>query len=386
MARIAGNRRSVRALPGGYAAEVDSLDERGWTLLLDRFADANIYQTWAHGEVRAGARNVSRLVLKRNGQAVAAAQVRLVRVPLLGSGIAYVRWGPLIRRNGDSLDLDVMRLAARALRNEFACRRGLVLRMNPAVFEEDASELASILADEGFGGTPNATPEHTIVIDLTRSPEELRAGIRKEWRRQLRIAESHGLTIVDGTSDALFGDFVAIYGEMVRRKGFPEPNDIMEFRAIQQGLPDQHRMRVMLCRAGDTTHAGLICSALGDTAVYLFGATSDAGMETRGSYLLQWRLMEWLKAEDVTRYDLHGVNAERNPGVYRFKSDLCGTANGRHVRFVGRFDCPGSALSSSSVRAGETARALARRVRRMTLTPRSVHLHAKATVAADPPS
>ncbi len=38
----------------------------------------------------------------------------------------------------------------------------------------------------------------------------------------------------------------------------------------------------MLCRSGDTTCAGLICSALGDTAVYLFGATSDAGMETRG--------------------------------------------------------------------------------------------------------
>jgi lipid II:glycine glycyltransferase (peptidoglycan interpeptide bridge formation enzyme) len=356
------NRSRVRELPGGYTCEVDTADERTWNEILDTFADANVYQTWAYGEVRAGTRNVSRLVLKRGNEVIAAAEVRLVRVPLLRIGIAYVRWGPLWRRRGAPPDPEVARLAIRALRNEYACRRGLVLRLKPAAFEEDAGEVPSLLADEGFIASGSGNRERTIVVDLTRSLEELRAGIRKEWRRQLRIAENQNLTVVAGTSDELFGDFASIYDEMVRRKQFPEPNDIREFRAIQERLPDRQKMRIFLCRAGSTTCAGLVCSALGDTAVYLFGATSDAGLEARGSYLLQWRLAEWLKTEGLALYDLHGVNAELNPGVYRFKNDLCGT-NGRHVRFIGPFDCSGSFLSESSVRTGDALRRVLRTVK-----------------------
>ncbi len=96
--------------------------------------------------------------------------------------------------------------------------------------------------------------------------------------------------------------------------------------------------------------------------------------------------MEWLKAEAVTRYDLHGVNAERNPGVYRFKSDLCGAANGRHVRFVGRFECQGSVLSSSSVRAGEAIRTLAQTVRSVSVKHRATRPPAATTVSTEPPS
>ena len=379
------SRRCVRELPSGYASEVGTTDEGAWNEILHRFADANVYQSWAYGEVRAGPRNVSRLVLRRNGEVVAAAQARLVRIPLLRVGIAYVRWGPMWQSRGAPQELEVARHAIRALRNEYACRRGLVLRLNPAIFEEDAGEVPSLLSDEGFVSSTHSDLERTILIDLRRSADELRAGMRPHWRRQLRIAERQGLDVIAGTGHDLFDEFVAIYEEMVRRKQFPEPNDINEFRAIQHRLPDRQKMRVFLCRSDNETCAGLICSILGTTGVYIFGATSNAGLETRGAYLLHWRLMELLKAEGVSIYDLHGINATRNPGGYRFKNDLCGE-NGRHLRFIGRFDCSGSFLSDSSVKTGDALRRMFRTARSLDLRMRARPEQGVRTESTNPPS
>ena len=68
--------------------------------MLDLFDDANIYQTAAYGEVRWGKKNLSRLVLKRDGEVVGIAQLRIIRPTPLKFGMAYLRWGPLWERRG----------------------------------------------------------------------------------------------------------------------------------------------------------------------------------------------------------------------------------------------------------------------------------------------
>ena len=48
-------------------------------------------------------------------------------------------------------------------------------------------------------------------------------------------------------------------------------------------------------------------------------------------------MIQWLKEQECTVYDLHGTNAEGNPGVYAFKRGLCGK-NGREVEMAGHFE------------------------------------------------
>ncbi len=68
----------------------------------------------------------------------------------------------------------------------------------------------------------------------------------------------------------------------------------------------------------------LVASAIGDSAIYLLGATSDAGLHSKGAYLLHWHLIDWLKAKGTRWYDLGGIDPERNPGVYQFKKGFSG--------------------------------------------------------------
>src|SRR5436309_15783119 len=72
---------------------IDQVSEREWNDLLSQFADASLYQSWAYGAVSWGEKNLSHLRLRSAGQVVGMAQFRIVRVPLLSSGIAYLRWG-----------------------------------------------------------------------------------------------------------------------------------------------------------------------------------------------------------------------------------------------------------------------------------------------------
>jgi hypothetical protein len=346
-----------------YCAEVDSVDEAGWTEALSRFDDASIYQTWSYEEARSGRRNISHLLLKRDGEVVAMAQARLARIPGLNVGIAYVRWGPLWRARGGKRSEEIFRHAIRALRHEYSVRRGLVLRIYPAIHEASGSPFSSILLDERFNPSADYRTDRTLLIDLTRPLEELRKDLRPHWSRNLRAAERGGLEVTNSTDVESFTTFVKVYEEMVQRKRFERPNDIRDFASAQERLPSELKMRVLLCRRGPEVCAGVVCSAIGDTGVYLFGATGRAGLRTRGSYLLHWKLIEWLREHGTKLYDLNGIDPVRNPGTYRFKADLCG-ANGIDVRFLGRFESAGSALSNPCVRVGDWIRRSVRDLRR----------------------
>ena len=345
----------MRALAPGYESEADSVNEQEWCRLLEQFDDANIYQTWSYDEVRGGRKNISHLLLKKNGVTVAVAQARIVRLPLINAGIAYVRWGPLWRLRNEEADPETFRQAIRALHNEYASRRGLVLRIYPPLFHDNSSCFTSILSEEGFRLAGKEKPDRTLLLALNRPLEDLRTSLRPHWHRYLKVAEKNGLEIVEGDDDRLFEALVKIYREMVARKGFVEPNDINEFRRMQARLPEKFKMKVMLCKLGGEVCAGVVCSAIGKTGIYLFGATSNAGLKLRGSYLLHWKLIEWLKNSGFAIYDLNGINPITNPGTYKFKSDLCGKG-GEDVSFLGRFDSCTSIVSDSVVACGDRLR------------------------------
>ncbi len=354
-------RKNVKALDPGFDSEFDSVDEREWYRILEGFSDANIFQTWAYGAVTAGPRNIAHMLLKENGHVVAIAEARIAKLPGLPVGIAYVRWGPLWRRYESGARPDVFRQAVRALRNEFACGRGLVVRLLPLLFDSDDPCYGQILAEEGFSRSGDDAPSRTILMDLGSSLGEIREGMRAHWKRELKVAERKALEVVEGSGDELFEAMIEIHGEMLARKKFVEGSDINQFRQMQGQLPDRFKLGIMLCRSDLGPCAGLVWSAVGAAAIYLFGATGNVGMKSNGAYLLHWQLIERLKREGRAVYDLNGVNAVNNPGTYKFKADLAGI-NGREVAFLGQFESCANAVSRTVVGLAEGHRSVRKRV------------------------
>lgn len=331
-----------------YTAEFDRLDATTWYGILGQFCDANIYQTLAYDEVRYGEDKLSHFVLKRSGTIVSAGQLVLVRVPMLGAGVAYMRWGPLWRRYGSQPDIDVFRAALRALRDEYVTRRGLCLRIYPVAFDDRDRVLRDVLLAERFVPAPRENPQRTLILDISPDPAELRSNFAQKWRNCLHKAERSLAQVRVGQDDGMFAEFSEIYHEMVRRKGFEQQNDLREFRRIQQALPETWKMGIFLCDQGGRATSGAVCSASGDTGVYLFGGTSNDGMGSNGSYLIQWSVIQWLKSRGCRSYNLNGINPESNPGTYHFKAGVAGRS-GRDVHYLGRFDSYQGSLRATGV-------------------------------------
>src|SRR5208283_5725305 len=107
-------------------------------------------------------------------------------------------------------------------------------------------------------------------------------------------------------------------------------------------------MRIVICEDKGVPVAGLVASAMGNSAIYLLGATSDDGLNSKGAYLSQWTLIRWLKERGAKSYDLGGIDPETNPGVYHFKRGFSG-ADVCHINPLVASD---SAVSSAIVKAG----------------------------------
>jgi lipid II:glycine glycyltransferase (peptidoglycan interpeptide bridge formation enzyme) len=337
---------TIIPLEEGYTAEFDTVDRDEWYKVINQFLDTNIYQTWSYDAIRCGEKNISHLVLRRERNIIAAAQVRIMRMPILSLGAAYILWGPLWRLGDQFEEPDVFRFVLRALRNEYVCRRGMILRIFPLLYDDNVDFYHNLLLEEGYIPAPVKNQSRTLILDIRPPIDDLRKKLDQKWRNCLNRAERNNLELIEGTEDSLFADFIGIYGELLHRKKFQEPNDINEFRIIQRDLPPELKMRIFLCRSDGIISAGAIFTAIGNTGVYLFGATSDQGMANKGSYLIQWKAIQWMKNSGCQYYNLNGINPILNPGTYHFKSGISGKS-GKDVYYLGRFDCYSSKINAS---------------------------------------
>jgi lipid II:glycine glycyltransferase (peptidoglycan interpeptide bridge formation enzyme) len=351
-----------------WQVEVDRGTTAEWSQMLDLFEDANIYQTSAYGGVRWGERNLSRLVLKRDGDVMGMAQVRIVRPTPLKFGMAYLRWGPIWKRCCQPLDPEVLIRMARAIEDEYLGKRKLFLQIRPNAFAGSTRAHAFQRAFSKFTRVPGEaeTAYRTFVLDLTPTLDELRGRLEKKWRNQLTRSEKNDLTVISGHGSEEYRAFCEIYSQMRNRKTFETTVDVDEFERIQEALTESQRMRVLICRDKGVPVAGLVASAMGDSAIYLLGATGDAGLNSKGAYLLQWSLICWLKQRGIQSYDLGGVDPEGNPGVYHFKRGLSGV----EICRIGPFTASESIVSSGMVKAGlAMQRTLRGSVRPLNLAP-----------------
>jgi hypothetical protein len=353
--------RTFKSVVGpAWQVEVDRATPADWSGLLDLFQDANLYQTWSYGAVRWGGKNLSHLVLKRNDEVMGMAQLRIVRPTRLNCGVAYLRWGPLWHRRGRELDPEAAVGTARALFEEYVCKRRLLLQILPNAF--DASPRGELFksAFSSFRQEPGiaANLYRTFVLDLSPALGELRRSLDAKWRNKLTQSEKKGLKVVAGGGIAEYRIFRRMYHEMWKRKAFETTVDVEEFARIQESLPETQRMRVLLCEQNGVPVAGIVTSAMGDSAIYLLGATSDDGLNARGAYLLQWTMIQWLKENGFRWYDLGGIDPQGNPGVYSFKKGLSGS----DVSHLSAVALCNSVLSSVVVRASLGASRLMRSV------------------------
>lgn len=319
-----------------YSVEIDSTNEKQWGELLLEFDDANMHQTWSEGAINYGERNLSHLVLRRDGEVIGMAQISIRKLSIIGAGIATVYWGPMWRRKDRPANYDVLEKMIVVLKNEYVAKRSLLLRIWPIGFENSEETTISMLEKHGFIRNSAVQPYRTLLLDLSPSLEELRKNLEQKWRNQLNVAERSNLSLMEGSGDEMFLTFLKLLDEMISRKRFTSEVNYDRYRRIQSDLPECLKMKIFHCICeGEPVLAGVF-SAIGGTGTYLLGATANKGMKVNGSNLLHWGVIKWLKEKGCQSYDLGGIDPSGNSGVYHFKRGIAGKS-GKEVVHLGQF-------------------------------------------------
>jgi lipid II:glycine glycyltransferase (peptidoglycan interpeptide bridge formation enzyme) len=310
----------------GYSLETEVCSEKSWYCYLELFDDSNLYQTQSYNRHSKGGKHLSHLILKKNDKVIAIAQLRLFLIPFLNKGIAYLLRGPIWKRKGEDECLDTLDRMLEALYNEYVIKRKLVLLIVPNLYENEEHTYESIFTRHNFWLKKQINKRKTILIDLTKSSEELRKSLRRSWRQNLTKAERNDL-ILEKEGENNFSYLEEIHTEVVKRKEFKTDLTINSFKKINRDLPDNYKLNIMMCKHKDNYVSGMIGTTIGDTGLALIGGTTSKGLKTSPNsyYYLMWNMCQWAKMAGCKWFDLGGINPETNPGVYQFKSGMRGT-------------------------------------------------------------
>jgi hypothetical protein len=326
--------------------EVVGLDRSQWQLAVRPFADYSYRQSRAYGEHLAAKRGATseHVAIRCGDETVALADVRIKRLPMIGGGLAYISGGPLVRRLDSPDDaLERLDLSLEALVAEFVHGRGLTLRVvAPIGLPEENEAVAGRLQAAGFVRAERGKHYRTVLLDVDRPADEIRSSLHRHWRRHLNGSERNDLEVTFGTEPDRF-EVIARMSEALRaRKGFELDLDARFYADVQRDLDEEDRLVVGLVMKDGTPVAGNITAIHGDAAVYLVGASTEAGLENKAGYLMHWRTIELIRERGVPWYDLGGIDPVANPGVTSFKL----RTNGVDVTAAGPFE-----MSPTGVRA-----------------------------------
>lgn len=326
----------MNGLDTGYSYDVDNITSRDWHECMLEFIDGSFYQTWSYGVIHFGERNSSHLVLNHDGKKVGMAQVRIAKAPLVPIGMAYVNWGPLWRINGKDDEIAHLRNILRALRNEYAIRRKYLLRIVPNIIDNaECKHIKQVFTDEGFTFSDN--PAKTIFLDLSAPVNDLRNNLGRKWRQTLQAGERKHLVVLEGNDSQLGSMAFGIFSQMKRRKGF-FGGDQSEAIAVNRSLPERLKLHYFVCIHDGRPIAALGCVSFGSYGLPLVSATSAEALSLNAGYVLWWKMIEYYKSLGFPILDMGGVNPNRNPGGYYFKTHILGKTFTRPDSYLGLFD------------------------------------------------
>ncbi len=166
-------------------------------------------------------------------------------------------------------------------------------------------------------------PEWRQVIDISKSEEEILAGMKQKGRYNIKIAEKHNVSIEKSQK---IDDFYEIFRQTAKRDGF-KIRPLKYFQDLIQILGQEGVAELWQARYNNKTIVAIIAVFYDGVASYLYGASSDEFRNVMAPYLLHWKVIQRAKEKNCQSYDLlavepqsHSERSEESPTNVGFET------------------------------------------------------------------
>ena len=381
----------------------DAIDPTQWDLFVARHPSGHILQSAQWGTLKSqfGWRCRRVAVAQSDHLLLAGAQILFRRVA--GLTIAYVPRGPVTDWTDATVTRRIMNEIIDICREEAAT----LLKLEPELIDMPTNH--ALL--HSYGLTPSEEtiqPPSTIILTIGDSEDAILKRMKSKWRYNIRLAARKGITVREAMPDdmAAFNTMMADTGN---RDGFTVHSPAYYEKAYELFVPEQ--AAYLLAEYEGTPLAAIVVFVLGDTAWYLWGASSNRERNRMPNHALQWAGIRWAREHGATHYDLWGIPDEVGQmavdanswdgtpvpssalaidvnalpqgelwGVYRFKQGFGGDV----VRHIGAWEMALKSQHHKLYRLGMRARALNTKVRQRGSAVRAASQAQQATATPPP--
>lgn len=152
-------------------------------------------------------------------------------------------------------------------------------------------------------------PEATLILDLTKTEEEILLQMHQKGRYNIKVAEKHNIKITktrNSTSEEL-DKFFELTDQTTKRDGF-FGNNKDYYKNLLKNVECAYLYSAW---NGNKIIASAITTFCGEKAIYYYGASSNEDRNLMAPYLLQWQMIKDAKNEfHCKAYDFLGVAPE----------------------------------------------------------------------------
>ncbi|MDP2736163.1 MAG: peptidoglycan bridge formation glycyltransferase FemA/FemB family protein [bacterium] len=256
-----------------------------------------------------------------DGRLIASAKLVKKQLPM-GRSYFYCGRGPVI---GDKKQTTVIMNELFSTIKELAIEESVMfLRFEPVYEFQTASFNFPI------SKTIDVQPNKTLILDLTKSENEILQGMHQKTRYNIRLAEKKGVKIVEAGAER-FEEFWQLLVTTGDRDEF-NPHGRSYYQAMLK--TDSSFVKLLFAEYRGKPLAGNLVVFFGDTATYIHGGSSNENREAMAPYAMQWQTIKLAKQAGYKYYDWHGIDEIKWPGVTRFKMGF----GGQTVQYPGTFD------------------------------------------------
>lgn len=299
-------------------------------------------QLWGWGELKAAHNwRVVRVMCKREGDTVGAAQLLVRNLPQPFGALVYVPRGPVAAEQDRGAVLEAL---VNFVKQEF---HPIALTIEPNWTE--VPEVA------GWRKSTNTILiPRTLILDLHKTEAELLADMAKKTRQYIRKSTNESLEVRQVKSREELAACLAIYHDTAVRAGFTIHDDTYYYDVFTM-LGDHSP--VFAAFVGDKPVAFLWLAISSETAFELYGGMNDMGQQLRANYALKWQTIQAMKRWGIHMYDMNGL---LNDGVSTFKQGFATHEN----MLAGTYDYPMSPLYTAWTKGLPLAKKIVRSLKR----------------------
>lgn len=298
-----------------------SMDRESYEAFLALRPEVNFLQSCQWGDVHSDLGGVSIRSGVRKDGVVVAAWTALVKNARRGRYLE-IPGGPVM----DWTDRALVQQVVRQIRQTAREQKCVFVRFRPQWQHSD--EFTVTLKRLGARKAPmHLHAEHTNILDITGSEDELLTGMRQQTRYEVRRVGKRGVEIESRPpTEADMNDFYDIQAETARRHGFVQSSRQF-FHALREQFGDDLRL-YRATKDGTLLNLALVMRYGKEVDYYEAASTPEARKEP-GAYGIIWQAIVDAKQRGGERLNLWGIAYSDDPehryaGVTTFKRGFGG--------------------------------------------------------------